>query len=80
METPRPPSRAEDQHQVDTDREGNSHSSLPDQRVRLLLGHQSVQRSDGLQDSTGVLPYGSIVSGTKYLGGGGHGVPEKALL
>lgn len=70
VEAPRPPGRAEDQHSADTDRKGHPHSSLPDQRVGLLPGHQPVQRGDGFQDRAGMVPRGSVVLCTKYLAGG----------
>lgn len=50
-----PPGRAENQHSPDTDWKSNSHPPLPDKRVWLLLGHQLVQGSDWLQDSTGTV-------------------------
>lgn len=55
MEITRPPGRTENQHSPDTNWKSNSHSPLPDKRVWLLLGHQPIQRSDRLQDSTGTV-------------------------
>lgn len=55
LETPRPSSRAENQHSLDANWKSDTYSSLPDQWIWLLLGHQPLQGGDRFQDSPGMV-------------------------
>lgn len=57
LEAAGPAGRGEDQHPPDAHHHGHPHSPLPDQRVRLLPGHQPLQGSEGLQHRQREFPW-----------------------
>ena len=75
LEAARPPGRAQDDAALHTWRREGARAHLPDQRVRLLLGHLAVQGDHRQADGRGALRVGVQSPGTVP-----RQVPEDAVL